>query len=55
MTCQMTVSGDYVAPELAGHQTIDNLARFSQRLEAAYPAARKMARYRKGTDAARPE
>lgn len=36
MACSTNLSGDFVARELMGEQTLDNLASFGDRLHAVY-------------------
>jgi hypothetical protein len=36
MTCPTSYQGEFIAPELAEQQTIDNLQRFSDRLASAH-------------------
>ena len=36
LACPTNYSGEYIAPELAEEQTLDNLEAFSRRLESIY-------------------
>ena len=41
MACSTNYSGDFIARELAGEQTLDNLADFGERLHAVHQRMKK--------------
>lgn len=42
--CEMNIQGDYIARELAEHQTLDNLFAFGDRLTKHHEALKKSGR-----------
>jgi len=44
LTCSTNLNGEYIAPELAREQTLENLSAFSDRLQKAHDMIRQRAK-----------
>jgi hypothetical protein len=49
LTCPTNVNGEYVAPELATEQTLDNLYKFGERLKRGYKLLKQRTKKKGGS------